>query len=273
MILTCPDCKTRYVVNPAQLRPSGRVVRCAKCGSSWREEAPAPDMEEVPPVAEPPLTDGGDASPDNTEPPSSPYERPIRVRPIPRGSNLPAIREDKQSSPLLGWGILIAFVAAVLGSTYFFRDRAVIAWPPARKLYVTLGIPLTPKSLEAPAASPKAAKVAKGDLLFKDLNAVPHYEGDVLVLTFTGEIDNPGDELAPLIQLKAVAQDKNGLPLKDWIFRVEAGSVPAHGNIHFSTELRDAPSDTRRIIPALLLPDSSAPAPQSNETPPPAHGQ
>jgi len=40
MILTCPSCQTRYNVNPDAMSPSGRVVRCAKCGHQWIEQPP-----------------------------------------------------------------------------------------------------------------------------------------------------------------------------------------------------------------------------------------
>ncbi|MDB5741378.1 MAG: hypothetical protein JWP16_2418, partial [Alphaproteobacteria bacterium] len=32
MILTCPNCDTRYSVDGTKFPPAGRTVRCAKCG-------------------------------------------------------------------------------------------------------------------------------------------------------------------------------------------------------------------------------------------------
>ena len=50
MILTCPECGTRYVVKDGAIPPEGRQVRCASCKHSWHQE-PGPDSAEAAPVA------------------------------------------------------------------------------------------------------------------------------------------------------------------------------------------------------------------------------
>ena len=35
MLLTCSSCNSRYLVNSGDLKPDGRVVRCAKCAHEW----------------------------------------------------------------------------------------------------------------------------------------------------------------------------------------------------------------------------------------------
>ena len=40
MILTCPSCATRYLVDPAALGETGRMVRCARCAHTWVEFPP-----------------------------------------------------------------------------------------------------------------------------------------------------------------------------------------------------------------------------------------
>ena len=52
MIITCPDCTTRYDVDDERFSPNGRSVRCSSCGESWF--VPAPELLDVEPLDEKP---------------------------------------------------------------------------------------------------------------------------------------------------------------------------------------------------------------------------
>lgn len=41
MIITCPSCASRYPVDASSFVPSGRKVRCAKCGNTWHQAPPS----------------------------------------------------------------------------------------------------------------------------------------------------------------------------------------------------------------------------------------
>ena len=42
MIITCPECATRYDLEDERFQPHGRSVRCTNCGESWFVPAPEP---------------------------------------------------------------------------------------------------------------------------------------------------------------------------------------------------------------------------------------
>jgi predicted Zn finger-like uncharacterized protein len=47
MILTCPECGTRYVVKDGAIPPDGRQVRCASCKHSWHQDPQAAEPAEA----------------------------------------------------------------------------------------------------------------------------------------------------------------------------------------------------------------------------------
>jgi predicted Zn finger-like uncharacterized protein len=57
MIISCPNCSTRFTISDAALPADGRTVRCSKCGTKWHQahpEAatamPSPKVEEPTPA-------------------------------------------------------------------------------------------------------------------------------------------------------------------------------------------------------------------------------
>ncbi len=128
MILTCPSCAARFLVNSAAIGAEGREVRCGRCSNSWfaapESEAEAATAAEAPLVAPPLVAPPPIESPLIESPliesgPSSPLDRPLRPE-TPRSpanlpANLPAIRRRPRRWPArLAWMTLIAALTAAL---------------------------------------------------------------------------------------------------------------------------------------------------------------
>lgn len=50
MYITCPECKSTFVVTPEQLGPEGRKVKCSKCKNIWHATPAAQEAVKIEPV-------------------------------------------------------------------------------------------------------------------------------------------------------------------------------------------------------------------------------
>lgn len=124
MILKCPECNTRFIVNEALLEPHGRKVKCAKCTHVWFQEPNRIDGEPAPKVADAPKIE----------------EIPQSVRPIPEGSGLPVPTYDWNFSVMRFVSLFVAFVFIGTALLIGFRDKIVPLWEPSAKIYDMIGM-------------------------------------------------------------------------------------------------------------------------------------
>ena len=177
MILTCPNCATRYVVEDADLRADGRLVRCSACSEQWRaypgdtHDQPGRDHEQgldagpieglavagSPPPAEPRILE-----PELSQPPAAPAsnlavfppaetetreldeeepdagEPALVVSPV-----MPERRRQRRDStgPIVAVAavLLILAIAALIA----FPHTVVRLTPAAASAYRALGVPVT----------------------------------------------------------------------------------------------------------------------------------
>ena len=112
MILTCPECASRYQVEDASIPPQGRTVRCASCGVAWRAEAAKPEESPLDLNAAEP-EDVSDADP--AKPAAATLPKKIRAK--------HEARRRTREAAVAGavWGVLAATLVAVIGA-YFAAD-------------------------------------------------------------------------------------------------------------------------------------------------------
>ncbi len=270
MILSCPNCNTRFLLDASRLGRQGRTVRCARCNHTWFAAAPAEDdtdLDPTRPVAARP-SDPEDTEISKTSPSSNGYddERDFKTDPIssepngdgpaayrrrfqseqtPDRSNLPALQSDQRLGKMLGWGGLALFLTIVVGGILLFPRQITAAWPPAHTLYATLGVSLDPS---APAAQKSSAPLPLDKRLsFSGLTPSQRFIDGVLTLVITGEIRNIGDTAQDVPLIEVVLLDGKKLDLKTWVFATEQKVIDPGKAIPFETKLENPPAEAQDI--------------------------
>ena len=209
MILTCPSCTTRYLIDPAALGEAGRVVRCARCSHSWTERPPE-DMPKRVDVIPP----------------------PEQVTPLPPGSNLPVIREARGTSSGIGWAALAAVIVVVLAGAYLARDRVIEAWPLAAQLYAQLGLDV---------------QAATRGLELRNVQQSTIIEDERTVVVVTGEIVNVSGRTRDVPKVVAEIMDKEQIIIHSWMMTPADSRLPPGESTAFSDRLTDPPKNAVQL--------------------------
>ena len=131
MILTCPQCSTRYSVDTANFPASGRNVRCAKCGLRWLQKPllfkAEPEMALAEQTIDPELADRSIAPQ---------WIRHEGARRNTRSSGQATAR----SGMLAGWAGLALLLIAGGWALFSFRNDVASYWPQSASLYRVLGL-------------------------------------------------------------------------------------------------------------------------------------
>ena len=211
MILTCPSCATRYVVDPRSVGAAGRRVRCVKCQHSWHEPPPPPEaMTAAAATATPPpaeggpadratpagrRSDGGSAAADPAGPAAAAGTEDSGSRIV----NLPALPgRPEVGRAWIGWVLVLLLAAGVVVAGTLFRDAVVEAFPAAARLYRAAGIPVTDP--DQPGAG----------LEIRDVATARRFADGHEVLEVVGRVVNATDVARPLPPLALVFRAGDG---------------------------------------------------------------
>lgn len=100
MIVTCPNCSAKFMVDASALGPTGRQVRCGRCRESWFQGPAEPEALRL----------------EQTTP-------EFVIRPRTPGSNLPALKpQPRRSMRSFGWLLLMLLLIAALAVAWYNRD-------------------------------------------------------------------------------------------------------------------------------------------------------
>jgi predicted Zn finger-like uncharacterized protein len=224
MILTCPQCATRYQADDSKFLPAGRAVKCAKCGKVWHQVAPPVDPE--PAVVLPaPAAPSHDAKP------------PLRER-EPRSGGLPqysaiaaGMGEDIEPTPwaryalqAAGWLALVLIFASLGWASVHFREDVVTLWPQSASIYKALGLAVNPGGIDI--------VDVKNDL---------HIEAGARVLVVSGKLINVSGREESVPQLTISLLDERERELYHWPVLAQTGTLMPGQSTHFLARLSDPP--------------------------------
>jgi predicted Zn finger-like uncharacterized protein len=234
MILSCPECRTRYVVPDSAVGPNGRQVRCASCRHSWFQEPPPLDLvaraETAP--APPPMPEAAVPQPPPVQHAPPPVE-PVAA--APEGyepfAHEPPFRPRR--NPARRWTMAAVAVAAILllgiGALQFFGTPTIVTSALAR-----LGLPGgaidVPLLLEVP-RKPERRELPSGNELF----------------ALTGRIVNPTDQAQRVPDILAELRDAQGRVVYGWTITPPKRTVAARGTLEFDSAEIDVPKGSKKL--------------------------
>lgn len=233
MILSCPSCKTRYIVPDSAIGPTGRRVRCANCRYSWVQDPPALDLDTAPTpeeaAAEPPIPAPApavaDPRPEPPPPPSWTQQPEAAAEPEPASAYEdwePGRRPRRNRTRM--WTI-IAIVIGLL----------MVAGVVALQVF---GLPESVRRLVMPAQDANALTL-KGRI---DRSRLASGQ-DLLILH--GEIGNTSDETQRVPQVRAELRDAQGNTVYSWSIAPPVRDLAPRGTARFDSAERDVPANGR----------------------------
>jgi predicted Zn finger-like uncharacterized protein len=228
MILTCPECTTRYQTDASQFAPDGRKVRCAKCSHVWFQAPPAPEPEQG-------LEDASDTPEPEAEPVAAPKReafapapRVEQVRSQPRFAARPGRLE--QLGIGAGWALLGVIVLAVGWSGLHYRQSIASLWPQSSSLYAAVGMRVNTRGLE-----------------FHDKSAHFETDGQQDVLVITGHLLNTTSRELSVPPIRVSLMDSGKHELYHWNFSAGVATLHPGQLATFHTQLPSPPTAARDI--------------------------
>jgi predicted Zn finger-like uncharacterized protein len=255
MILTCPECASRYFVDDSKVGATGRVVRCANCGARWTaKNDEAQDLFE-PPAGGPSPSDApaapGDAANGAAASASADSEIEPPVSALP-GEELPKVfraradadrRLREATATGVIWAGMAAAMASLLVAAVIFRIDVVRLWPSAAGAYAAVGLP-----------------VNNVGLVIESLKAEPSLEDGHAAVTISGVLRNIQDRPVSAPPLRLSLLNGQGKRVAGKIAAAADPLIPPGETRHFAITILDPPLTAKDLEIGFALEPGAAKA-------------
>jgi predicted Zn finger-like uncharacterized protein len=232
MILSCPSCKTRYIVPDSAIGPTGRRVRCANCRYSWVQEPPALDLDQAPTpeeaAAEPSVPVPPIAARPVPPPPSWTQAEPApepATAPAPAYEDWEPGRRPRRNRTRL-WTIL-ALTAGLL------MVGVVVALQ-------VFGLPEAVQRIFLPVQNANA-------LTINGTTERSRLESGQDLLILHGQITNTSDEPQRVPQIRAELRDGQNNIVHAWSIAPPVRDIEPRRTVRFDSAERDVPAGGRQL--------------------------
>ena len=239
MILSCPSCQARYLVNPVQLGETGRRVKCVRCHHVWYERRPPESI--VSPTAAEPQTAAEPAPATSPDLAASRFDAPgDKAKAAPSSDPYPPVSGQLPSTvvlrrsrvPAAFWTLLVLLVGAALVLGAVARGDVVRFYPPAIVVYEAIGLPVDAAVLaNHPELQP--------ELRIEGLAVSLGETGDLLV---SGAVVNGADHARRLAPLEVTLHDDEGAALASHRLALPSGRLAAGETVDFELVIEDWPA-------------------------------
>ncbi|MFM9977497.1 MAG: zinc-ribbon domain-containing protein [Sphingomonadaceae bacterium] len=232
MILSCPECRTRYVVPDSAVGATGRQVRCAACRHSWFQDGAVLDL-----TAEP--NAGAAVAPSAPLP-----DPPVMPAPQPQPTVVAAVDDDfdafaheppfrPRRNPARRWTLAALAVGlllvGVIGALQWFGTPSIVPRTLAR-----FGLPGgeidVPLLLEVP-RKPERRELPSGNELF----------------ALSGRIVNPTGQQQAVPDILAELRDAGGRVVYSWTISPPQRTIAANGRMAFDSAEIDVPKGSKNL--------------------------
>ena len=263
MILTCPECASRYFVDDSKVGRTGRVVRCASCGHRWtaRSEEPLDLFDEPEPAT---LADQVESLEQLPESLGAAEEPPVSDLP---GEELPKVfraRADAErrlraaTTTGVVWAGMAAAMAVIVVAALIFRIDVVRILPGSAGAYAAVGLPVNTVGLVIDRDSIKAQ---------------PSMQEGHAAVTVTGAIRNITEHevLAPPLRVELL--NEKAKRVAGQLAAAADAKIPPGEVRHFSITFLDPPRTAKDLQIGFATEAGAARAVKAALKKPQAHGE